>query len=100
MHTWPVARLKPNDFGLFDTLGNAYGWCQDAYEQYAIAKGNEAIEDKEGNLIVDPTAARVLRGGSFNDQASDIRSAYRHINVPGYRSSYLGFRVARTIAAD
>jgi hypothetical protein len=97
MHTWPVATLKPNDFGLFDTLGNAYGWCHNTYEQYPAAKAGEAIDDSEGKLTVDPTAARVLRGGSFNDQALIIRSAYRHINVPTYRSSYLGFRVARTI---
>ncbi len=99
-HTWPIGRLKPNEFGLFDTLGNAYGWCQDAYEQYPKDRAGEAIPDQEGSLTVDPKAPRVLRGGSFNDQASDLRSAYRHINVPDYRSRYLGFRAAKTIAAE
>src|SRR5205823_2434123 len=27
---WPCGRLKPNDLGLFDILGNALEWCQEA----------------------------------------------------------------------
>ncbi len=96
-HTWPVAMLKPNDFGLFDAEGNAYGWCHDAYEQYD--KSNSPVADQEGKLTIDPIVPRVLRGGSFNSQALELRSAYRHINVPAYRSSYLTFRPACTIAA-
>ena len=25
---WPVGQLRPNDRGLFDTLGNAHEWCE------------------------------------------------------------------------
>ena len=50
-------------------------------------------EDKED--ITDKNS-RVLRGGSFNFQASLVRSAYRDGNVPANRVNDVGFRPART----
>jgi formylglycine-generating enzyme required for sulfatase activity len=38
----------------------------------------------------------VLRGGSFNNQASNVRSANRNNNVPTNRYILNGFRPART----
>ena len=40
--------------------------------------------------------SRVLRGGSFNNQASNVRSADRNGDVPANRLYYYGFRPART----
>ena len=37
---------------------------------------------------------RVLRGGSWNNDAADCRTAYRSTFAPTYRSSNLGFRLA------
>ena len=40
--TWPVGSLKPNDFGLFDMLGNAAECCQERYVvDYARYRENE-----------------------------------------------------------
>ena len=80
--TWPVGSLKPNDLGLFDVQGNVYTWCQERYKEYPAGKGDGAEEDKEDELVVTSTDSRVLRGGSFCDPASHVRSAYRDLTVP------------------
>jgi formylglycine-generating enzyme required for sulfatase activity len=40
---------------------------------------------------------RVLRGGDFNSQPENLRSAYRLGYVPTIRLDDVGFRLARTI---
>ena len=39
--------------------------------------------------------SRVIRGGSWNNSARNLRAAYRNANQPGNRLGYLGFRLAR-----
>jgi formylglycine-generating enzyme required for sulfatase activity len=89
--TWPVGSLKPNDLGLFDMQGNVWTWCQESYRAY---KGNE---DEEDVLTIDPTQARVARGGSFWDQAGSGRSANRNGVLPSFRNNNVGLRPARTV---
>ena len=83
--------LKPaNTWGLYDKHGNVWEWCWDWYvESYNSAGGN-----------VDPRGAasgplRVLRGGSWVNSASAIRSAYRFSGTPSLGDLSLGFRVLR-----
>ncbi|MEX1028201.1 MAG: SUMF1/EgtB/PvdO family nonheme iron enzyme [Candidatus Paceibacterota bacterium] len=87
----PLGSLKPNDWGLFDMHGNAFEWCQDVYHQeYATSLVAE-------DLTVLDNISRVLRGGSFNNYARVVRSAFRlYSNDPFYRLNLIGFRVART----
>jgi formylglycine-generating enzyme required for sulfatase activity len=94
--SWPVGSKKPNDLGLFDLHGNVYTWCQERYQDYPTSKEGEVIDDKKDSLGIISTDSRVLRGGSFNLQASDVRCAYRDRNVPTDRFNVVGFRPART----
>lgn len=88
--TWPVGSLTPNDFGLFDALGNTWEWCQDRYsETYAQMSNSESIDDD---------AVRVLRGGAFFDPPVIVRPARRYLNEPGFRNVSFGFRPARTMS--
>jgi formylglycine-generating enzyme required for sulfatase activity len=79
--TWPVGSLKPNDFGLFDMQGNVFTWCQEVYLSYPSRQGKE-IEDKEDIFSIDNQHGRVLRGGSFLDPASVVRSSVRNYAAP------------------
>jgi formylglycine-generating enzyme required for sulfatase activity len=97
----PVGRKKPNDLGLFDMHGNVFNWCQDRHKgAYPAPKGGRAIEDKEDVLQIVSTTPRAMRGGSFSDLASLVRSAFRIWNVPSNRFPNVGFRPARTLPLD
>lgn len=93
----PVGTLKPNDLGLFDAHGNVFTWCQETFKPYAVAKGDEAVEDQEDDLLVTSNGTRELRGGSFLSLASVVRSALRYNLPPTLRSPEYAFRVARTL---
>ena len=92
--THPVAKLKPNPLGLYDTIGNVNEWCQDQYEV--------GYYDKCAAGIMDPTgpnnanAEVVVRGGSWKSGADRCRSSYRFHMKPANSEDNLGFRVART----
>jgi formylglycine-generating enzyme required for sulfatase activity len=92
----PVGLKKPNDLGLFDMHGNVWSWCQESYRDYPAPNDGEPIEDKEDNLMIDPSVSRLLRGGSFNNRAVLVRSALRDRGVPAFRGDLIGFRPART----
>jgi formylglycine-generating enzyme required for sulfatase activity len=96
--SWPVGSKKPNDYGLFDVHGNVWCWCQEEWKPYPQAEGGAAVRDAEDDLSINSQAERVLRGGSFYDPASDVRSAFRSSDVPTNHYYRVGFRVARTFS--
>jgi formylglycine-generating enzyme required for sulfatase activity len=98
--SWPVGSLKPNDFGLFDTHGNVWTWCQERYRNYTLGKDEKRIDDKEDSLFVNDKESRVLRGGSFFYPAGNLRSAYRFFYTPAARSNNVGLRPARTFTTE
>ncbi len=90
----PVGSLKPNDFGLFDMLCNAFEWCQDESRYYVTDR--PFVEDAEQVGAIRDKSLRVLRGGSFLNLAPLARSADRNCSQPDLRVNLSGFRVART----
>jgi len=85
-----VARLLPNDFGLYDMHGNVYEWCNDRYNTNYYSSSPS----------VDPTGpetgdGRVVRGGIVGYDAEGQRSARRNGHTPERVEDYLGFRLAR-----
>ena len=95
--SWPVAALKPNDFGLFDMQGNVSEWCQEQYRSYPASTKNRPVEDREDTTPVTDEQVRVLRSSSFNLHPSATRSAGRGWGRPTTRLLNGGFRPARSL---
>jgi hypothetical protein len=99
LHVSPVGMKKPNDFGLFDMLGNALEWCDSIDENVAATDEAMVLDDSGTTAVVRNKDRRVLRGGSFLFVASSERSAFRNSIAPTNRYEAVGFRVARTFPA-
>jgi formylglycine-generating enzyme required for sulfatase activity len=91
VYTSPVGKFLPNNFGLYDTLGNAAEWCSD----YSSTEYYEHSD--RDNPIGPPTGdTRIWRGGGFT-QVPGCR--YRYWGVDSFRRPDSGFRVVCEIAA-
>jgi serine/threonine protein kinase/formylglycine-generating enzyme required for sulfatase activity len=93
--TWPVGQKKPNDLGLFDMLGNVWQWCHDSYQQYPASPEGPTLDREDPRPVSD--SDRVLRGGSFEDDTTKVRSACRVHGQPINWYDDIGFRIARTV---
>jgi formylglycine-generating enzyme required for sulfatase activity len=74
----PVGGKLPNDWGLYDMLGNAWDWCWDVYDAEVYG------------------TYRVLRGGGWADEHWSCRASVRRRSHPTFRIDDVGFRVARS----
>jgi formylglycine-generating enzyme required for sulfatase activity len=70
-----VSELKPNAWGLYDMGGNLSEWTLDQYDAAAYEK----LSDNVKNPLTPPGAKypRVVRGGSYLDDAKEERCANR-----------------------
>ena len=77
-HTWPVGSRKPNDFGLFDTLGNVSEWCHGSYD--LRERGSDSVVDD--TLAVVDDNRRTYRGCAFGYLGMIVRVALRGYDDP------------------
>jgi len=87
--TSPVGSFAENGYGLKDMAGNVWEWCWD----WADNLGTGPVTDPRG---ADTGTARVVRGGSWYNDAYGARVSIRIITDPSSSSYDFGFRVVRS----
>jgi formylglycine-generating enzyme required for sulfatase activity len=111
----PVGTLKPNPWGLYDMHGNVVEWVMDQYSPDFYAKlkaqaGAGRVENPYNTPFM--LYPRVVRGGSWDDDPKDLRSASRRSSNPNWKAmdadipkslwyhtsaQFLGMRVVRPL---
>ena len=73
-----VGTKKPNDFGIYDMHGNVWEFCWDYYDPDFYRKlKNPGVNVDPHGPEKDDNLKPVLRGGSWDDFAEDLRTADR-----------------------
>lgn len=73
-----VGELEPNPWGLYDMYGNVSEWVLDQYDEDHYAQfADKSVPAAETFHVPDEVYPRVLRGGSWELEIEDCRSAAR-----------------------
>lgn len=105
-----VGLKKPNAWGLHDMLGNVGEWVLDQYQpDYYSTLADNVIDPVRKPEAKHP---RTVKGGAYNDDAKDLRSANRRMSelvwnrrdpqIPRSRwwnadAPFVGFRIVRPL---
>jgi formylglycine-generating enzyme required for sulfatase activity len=108
-----IGKKKPNPWGLYDMHGNVAEWVLDEYQPnfYAIL-AKKKRPAKEPLALPTKVYGRVVRGGSWDEDATQARSAAREFSITDWKiqdpqipqsiwyftdAKHVGFRVIRPL---
>jgi formylglycine-generating enzyme required for sulfatase activity len=106
-----VGQKKPNPWGLYDMHGNVAEWVLDEFVQDGYSRFQDGVAD---NPLITPTKLfpQVVRGGSWEADPADCRSAARAGSDPSWQAQdpqipksmwyhtdalHVGFRIIRPL---
>lgn len=104
--THPVGKKLPNQYGIYDMMGNVWEWMDDWYA------ANYKETEKQNPKGPSTGENKVIRGGSFDSSAGALRVTNRTWVNPGNRVytkittyggivneiyNYIGFRCAKSV---
>ena len=93
---------SPNSNGLYDMAGNVAEWTSTIYTEAGVEAMNDLNPKLEYNAAMeDPyrLKKKSVRGGSWKDPESFIRSAWRSWEYQNQPRAYIGFRCVRSLAS-
>lgn len=88
--TAPVNAFKPNNYGLYNMVGNVWEWCFNRF--------TKNMDEKSGRIkLVNPSGVevKVMKGGSYlchKSYCNRYRVAARSSNTPDSSTGNIGFR--------
>ena len=96
-----VGIYSANSNGLYDMAGNVAEWTSTIYTEAGVEAMNDINPQLKYNAAIeDPyrLKKKSVRGGSWKDPESYIRSAWRSSEYQNQPRSYIGFRCVRSLA--
>ncbi|MBR3521208.1 MAG: SUMF1/EgtB/PvdO family nonheme iron enzyme [Prevotella sp.] len=101
--TSKVGIYASNSNGLFDMAGNVAEWTSTIYTEAGVQAMNDLNPQLEYKAALeDPyrLKKKSIRGGSWKDPESQIRSVWRSWEYQNQPRSYIGFRCVRSLASS
>ncbi|RKU24994.1 hypothetical protein C6499_15805 [Candidatus Poribacteria bacterium] len=102
--TTPIGEYPPNDYGVYDIIGNVWEWCLDEhiFDFYAASPRRNPIAGGDITYVLNNFISlktyRVLRGGSWMSIPRYVRVAPRFRFTPSHSINNVGFRCARSVS--
>ena len=102
--TTPIGAYPPNDYGVYDVVGNVWEWCFDEHilDFYAVSPRRNPVAGDDITYVLNNFTSlktyRVLRGGSWISIPRYVRVAPRFRFTPSHSINNVGFRCARPVS--
>lgn len=87
----PVGYYKPNDFGLYDMLGNVWEWTCPKYEK--LISGQLSCV----GLNSPKSQLKISRGGSWFSSPKSMRFGFKYAKPYDFVDKNVGFRLVREV---